>query len=522
MLRELALIALLPLLLPAPAVARTTLDVATPISAITVIDPARDKREAKLKRKFCRRAKAAHGKLERLLPLRAEEQGREEELGGLLLRGEMGCPKDADLAIAMVSFGQSIADILQGYPRYLASEAFFRSKRGRPEDLARAEDIARIMWLRDGPVYPGLPPHWTARERADWLGRDEVWAALGDSTRTDLRQRGLRRELLLDRQSPRFDPVRALAELEQSNQSEDQLYAAQLLLTGEVVPADPARGEALLWRAAKYHGPALKVLLDRIGPRLGGSDGAERGALTARLRSDIYNRDDPALRQRLADLLLPGLTAPQFKTQADTAWLLGDLVRNGQASAQAPLLAWIERALKSRQDLSNGETRSMLGWLVGSGSVEARAVLDRDVARTGGLVDGGLLTPNPAKPYPLEKLFTPDDYPLRALREEVEAVVQGWAVISPDGRAVDVQVTSQPEGGTITAIVATTRGIIQRRLRRPYAEWPGRYVKVQLPPIQYRLPECGTGKPPTAAVPGAIVIEGTCRRPPVYSVTFVD
>ena len=524
MMRKLALYALLvPLLTPAPAPARTTLQSAVPIHALTIIDPERDKRGAKLKRKFCHRAKAAHGKLDRLLPLRADEQGREEERAKLLLFGDAGCPKDADMAIAMVSFDQSIADILQGYPRLLAAEAFFRKERGRPEDLARAEDIARIDWLRDGPVYPGLPPHWTERERAEWLGRDDVWAALNSSVRLNSRQRVLRHGLLLDPQSPRFDPVRALAELEQSDQSADQLHAAQLLLAGEVVPADPARGEGLLWRAARYHGPALRALLDHITARMGSSTAAERGALTERLRKEVMRPEDPALRTRLTELLLPGLTAGDFKVQTDSAWLLGDLVRSGQNSVEPALIAWIERGLAAKQDAPKAEARKLLSSMVRGGSAGMRAVLDRDVARSGGAVDGGLLTPDPAKPYPLEKLFLPDDYPTRALREEVEALLQGWALIGPDGRAVDVQLTSTaPSGPTVDQIVKTAQGILQRRLRRPYAEFPGRYVRVTLPPIQFRLPECTTNVPLTEAPPGAIVVEGSCRQQPLYSVTIVD
>ncbi len=490
------------LLVPAIATARQP----TPVSLISIIDPARDRREAKLKRKFCHRAKAARGKLERLLPLRGGEQGREEELAMLLRSGDAGCPKNLDLAIAMVRSDQSVAEIVQGYPRHIQAEAAFRRERGRPEDLARAEEVARIMWLRDGPVYPGAPPSWTDQERMQFLARDDVWAVLGDTLHFNQRRAGLRHDLLLDPQSPRFNPALALDELTKSNFSEDQRRAVQILLEGKLVPADVPRGEALLWKLASYDDAAMAMLLDRIEPRWL----AERAALTAKLRAGGHGLNrSPALSGRLAALVTPGLTSKDPKVQADSASLL---LRYGM-QAEPALLGWIDRVLASKGDLGQSEARSNLGWLIVQGSASARALLDRELARNPP-VEGGLLTPNPARPVPLQKLVTGDDYPTRALREEIEGVVESTAIISPEGRIVLIEVTSSPND-SMARMVATT---LQRRLRRPYAEWPGRYVRVKLPPVQFRLPECTTDAPITPAIPGAILIDGACRQPPVYSV----
>ena len=483
----------------------------TPIATLSLIDLGRDRREAKLKRKFCHRASAAKGKRERLFPLRAGEQGREEELAQLLRSGEFGCPRDIDLAIAMVQSDQSVADIVNGWPRYVQAEAGFRKERGQPDDLARAEEIARIMWLRDGPVYPGAPPSWTDRERTQFLTRDDIWAVLGDKVHFNQRRADLRHDLLLEPQSPRFDPALALDELTQSNFAEDQRRAVQILLEGKLVPADVQRGETLLWKLAGYDDPAMTMLLDRIEPRWV----TERAPLTERLREAGQTQQrSPALAARLVALLLPGLVSKDPKVQVDSASLLLRYRTGAAPGAENALLGWIERVLATKGDPNQGEARTDLGWLIVQGSAPARDLLDRELARNPP-IDGGLLTPNPARPFPLQKLLNTNDYPVRALREEVEGVAQSTAIISPEGRVVLIEITSSPHDA-MAKMVATT---IQRRLRRPYAEWPGRYVRVKLPPVQFRLPECTTNAPITPAIPGAILVDGQCPQPPNLGVT---
>lgn len=480
-----------------------------PITVIDVMDPARDRHEAKLKRKFCQRATAAKGEPEKLLPLHDGEQGREEELSRLLRFGNSGCPTDLDLAIAKLRSDQTVAEIVQGYPRNIQAEAELRRERGRPEDLARSEQIARIMWLRYGPVYPGAPPSWTEQQRKQFLARDDVWAVLSDKLHFNQRRANLRHDLMLDPQSTRFDPVLALNELTKSNYSEDQRLAVRILLEGKLIPADVPRGEALLWKLASYDDAAMAMLLDRIEPRWV----AERGNLTAQLReADKSQQRGATLAARLVALVTPGLANKDPKVQADSAAILLRHRPDIESGAGPALLGWIGRVLATRGDPNQGEARTHLGWLIMLGSAPARTLLDRELKRNPP-VEAGLLTPDLERPAPLQNLFTANDYPTRALREGVEGVVEGKAVISPEGRVVLIEITSSPID-TLAATVATT---IQRRLRRPYRDRPGRYVRVKLPPVQFRLPECTTGEPITPAIPGAILVDGPCAQPTLYS-----
>lgn len=491
------------MLVPGVAAARN----AVPISAITVIDPERDRREAKLKRKFCHRAKAAKGRPERLLPLRKEEPSREQELAMLLRSGDSGCPKDIDLAIAMVRSDQTVAEIVNGWSTFIRLEAAFRRERGLPEDMARADEITRSLWLRDAPTYPGAQPNWTDQERLEFLERDDVWAVLGDKVHFNWRRWSLRHDLMLNPQSRRFAPALAVDELAGSNFVDDPLRAVGILLEGKLVPADVPRAEALLWKTAGYYDPAMVMLLDRIAPRWT----TERAAFTAELRkADQSPQRGPDLAARLVALVSPGLDTPDPQVQADSAALL---LRywSTTGGAQAPLLGWLDRKLTARRDPVRESALPILAALVAQGSAPARAMLDRELARSP-LIDVGLLTPNPAKPVPLQKLVTENDYPTRAMREEMEGVVTGTAIIGPDGRVVLVEIAGSPD----PLFAKTVSGLIQRRLRRPYPEHPGRYVRVQLPPVQFRLPECMTDEAPTAAVPGAILVEAQCRQQPVY------
>jgi len=499
------------LLLPVNAHAQSV-----PITTVHVIDLKKDRREARLKQKFCRRVKSSKGQIARLLPLKEAEQGREEELAMLVRHGESGCPSNIDLAIALVESHLSIGEVMRGSGRLLFAEAAWRRDRGTPADLERAEEIARMIWLRDGTTYAGLQPRWSGRERADFLTRTDVWPLLVDPAVTQVRLLSLRREMLLDPETSRFDPVRAVDELAKSNLAEDKLQAAKLLLAGKVVPADPARAEELLTEVAKYDDKGLAQLLDRLAPRMGDAAGAERPALTARLRTVSAPRDAD-LKSRLAALVQPGLAARDFKTQTDSAWLLSNLMQVGDQAQNDALLGWIENALKSRQELPGKEARSILGWLVTQGFAPARVILDRDILRTGGLVEAGDWTPDPVKPTPMEKVILSHDYPTRALREERTGVVRAAAVFDPNGKVLLVEVLTSSGSPDLDRTVQAT---LQRRMRRAWPEWPGRYVRVKLPPVQFRISGCDD-EPPTPAIEGAVLVDGVrfCRQPdmtPIY------
>ena len=77
-------------------------------------------------------------------------------------------------------------------------------------------------------------------------------------------------------------------------------------------------------------------------------------------------------------------------------------------------------------------------------------------------------------------------------------------MIGPDGRVVLVEV--EPSGSP--DLDQMVRGIVQRRFRRTFTEYPGRYVRIKLLPIQFRIQHCDKDEPVTKPVEGAALVDG--------------
>lgn len=468
----------------------------------------REAKREKVVRTFCRRARAAHGRMEKLLPLKDDEWDRAFEFVDDLERGKANCPKDPDLAIALMDSLVANSSPFHIDDSWINRLARMLLNRGRPEDLVRAEELVRIMWVRNiNYLYPtALAPHWTEAERTAFIARDDVWAYLQAQAVRYPQTNDKLIEAWLDPQSPRFDPVKGIAQLEAHSSVFDWVRAANLLLEGRLVPADPARAETLLWKAAQFDDNARLVLLDVLQPRLTSKDPGVRAPLLKRFLP-WFQTGTPLsepLRERLTKVYLLELDAPDALQQRDAAQLLTAIATQGTASAVPPLLRWINNVLRARNDPRQNAARTMLARLITANIAPARTMLDQEFARHGGLIEAGAWTPDPARPVGFDKYITSNDYPTRALREEREGIVQAWAVIGPDGRVVLVEV--EPSGSP--DLDQMVRGIVQRRFRRTFTEYPGRYVRIKLLPIQFRIQHCDKDEPVTKPVEGAALVDG--------------
>ena len=470
------------------------------------LDPKELARHERLVRGFCKRAVKSNGDPARLLPLRKQETEHENDFSYLLERGDEGCPKDIGLAIAVLESLQPEANLIAADAEVARPLASLLVKRGSPADLKRAQEIDRYLWVRRD--YAAREPQWTSDERIAFLSRDDVWAYLQQGNSANFYGRDLRLDPLLNAKSSRYDPVGAIPLLEISSNPADKLQAAEMLTDGKLLPADLPRAEALLWSMESWHEPALTQLLEIIEPRLLGNSSPEANALRLRLAASV-ERSVPqyqATRERIARCLLPELKNSDPAIQLKVANILTDLAVKGSPTAEAAVLEWIAPLFRAGGDPKNDTALPILAKLTSAGSTRAQAMLEQPLKRHGGLVDGGLWTPDPAKPVPLSKVITAIDYPTRALREEREGTFESTAIFGPDGRILVVMVTGTDDPQLRQAVVS----LLTRRMRRSYPQWPGRYVRVKLPTIQFRIKECG-GEYLSPAVEGAVLVEGELR-----------
>lgn len=454
-------------------------------------------------RDFCRKAARAKGRVDKVLPIKRTDENDIANLAQLLLDGSKGCPRDPDLAVALLELliaGRSDFAVETGLLGDLRRALI---SRGRPNDLLRAEELNRVLWVR----WIGTSPNWGEAERRAFIARDDVWAFVTDPSRDTPRSRELRIEAWLDPLSPRFDPARGVDALVRGG-PDDQRRAAQILLAGEGVPPDPERAERVLLAAAARDDAALAMLLDRIEPRLAGPVTLDREYLLMELwRIAQRSIKDPALRERLVRIFTPRLGAADPASQRFAATVLAALYQQGTESAAPALLDWIDRSLTGQDAASQRAAMVELARLVMAGSGPARILLDREFARSGGLVEAGAWTPDPERPVPFERILTGDDYPLRAARSDTQGVVQARAVIGPDRRVLLVEIVGSPDAVLSETVVK----LVMRRLRRSYPEHPGRYVRVTLPPIQFRVIGCDKDKALPEVLPGAVLVEARMR-----------
>lgn len=461
---------------------------------------------------FCRKAQRAKGQLAKLGSLKKVSLDQRDHYTYLLERGEDGCPKDLDLAIALAETLIADQSLLIAPENYMARLHDLLRIRNLPTDRNRADELQRYLWVRGGYPVRGQPT-WTIEERRAFVSRDDVWTEVGKAVDGGSTRYSLHLEAVLDPLSPHYSPATAVDLLQRSSSVENWVRAAQMQLDGRLVPADPQRAEAILWRAAMHNDDAVLMLIDLHQRELASTDATVRQLFLLKLLPFV-DRTPPrgaALRERIAPYYVPGLTSPDPTVQIASARLLAKWAGQGTQSGLQPLLAWIEPRLVSADDATASEARSLLRMLVEAGVASALPMMNREYARLGGLIQGGDWTPNPDRADKFQNYITPNDYPTRAMREERTGVVRATAVFGPDGRVFLIEITGSSGSPDLDQAVRST---LTRRMRRSWPEYPGRYIRVILPPIQFRIihPD---DDPPAAPVEGAVLLDGKAISYPV-------
>lgn len=476
---------------------------------LTKDDIRKSKQKERDERAFCHEARRSGPGIIKSLSRGKYQPEQIAHYSYFLRMGEQGCPKDIDLAIALMDHLLAGQPLISANPDWLGCLYPLLRIRGSESDLARAELIARYLWFRGRAYLLGsFAPRWSDAERIAFYSRDDVWAMLNDGPRGSVGSSDVRIDIWLDPKAARFDPVRALTVLEESTNSGHWSRAAAILSDGKLVPVDLPRAEALLWKAAAIDPLAVAPLLDFLEPRLEMASPTDRRVAINRLKSIVLRSvpGDLAVRERLVRLFLPDLKVADPDTQSSAAAVLTVLALAGSPSAGPPLLAWIDGVFQVPGEPRLSLATALLVSLVKAGVPTARDALDREFTRHGGLAEGGDWTADPArKSGKFSSYWTANDYPVRTLRQEREGVVTASAIFGPDGKVVYIEITSSAD----LSLAAAVRSTMQRRLRRIFPEYPGRYVKVKLPPIQFRIVSCDKSEPVTAAIEGMVQVDGT-------------
>ena len=505
--RSLAILLVLAVAMPAEGTSYV------PITVITKESIKEDRIRKRQEQAFCRKAQQAKGQIAKLGSLKKISFDQRLDYSYLLEAGEDGCPKDLNLAIALAE------TLVTDQSPWLVSEDYLGRLldllriRDLPADRNRADELSRYLWVR-GNYLACVAPTWTIEERRAFVARDDVWAEVSKATDGCSAKFSLHLEAVLDPLSPHYNPATTVDLLQRSSSADNWVRAARMLLDGRLVPADLPRAEAILWRAAVHSDEAVLMLIDLHRGDLASTDTAARQTFLVKLLP-LVDRTPPrsaAVRERIAPYFVPGLNNPDPQVQIASARLLTRLAQQGTGSAVPPLLAWIEPRLVSSDTSIASQARSLLWLLVNADVAAAQPIMSREYARHGGLVQGGDWTPDPAKPVKFQNYITPNDYPTRAMREERTGVVRATAVFGPDGRVFLIEITGSSGSPYLDQAV---RSILTRRMRRLWPENPGRYVRVKLPPIQFRISD-DDGKFETPPLEGAVQVDGVRLVRPVY------
>ena len=511
--RSLAIVLALAVAMPAGATINTL-----SVHRITKQDLRESAKRRRQEQAFCRKAQKAKGQLAKLGSLKKLLFDQRYDYTYLLERGEGGCPKDVDLAIALAE------TLVADQSPWLVSEDYMGRLldllriRDLPADRNRADELSRYLAVR-GNYLARVTPTWTTEERRAFVARDDVWAQVSTAVDGSSTKFTLHLEAVLDPLSPHYNPATAIDLLQRSSSVENWVRAARMLLDGRLVPADLPRADAILWRAVMHSDDAVLMLVDLHQGEVVSKDPAVRQLFLAKLLPFV-DRTPPrgaAVREQIAPYYVPGLTNPDPQVQTASAGLLTRWAAQGTQSILPPLLAWIEPRLVSTDKAIASEARSFLRMLVEAGVTSAYPIMNREYARLGGLIQGGDWTPDPAKPVTFDKYFTSNDYPTRAMREERGGVVRATAVFGPDGRIFIVEITGSSGSPDLDQAVRST---LWRRMRWAWPEHPGRYVRVKLPPIQFRIIYCDD-EPPAPPVEYALQVDAKANcRPPDMTVVY--
>jgi TonB family protein len=465
---------------------------------------------------LCRKVWANRRNLDTILSDKAFYPERLKNLSERFRYGEYGCRRDLPLAIKLMERIAGIDPLSadQNYVRQLI-ELLDTSK--VPDSFARAQELKRLQWVRGSFYGREAELGWTESERMTFVARGDIWAHLMAQGPEVQWAKSRVAEGLLNPASPRRDPANGISFVENRGKSHlgasHVTSAARYLIEGKSVAKDWARAEALLGPVALGDESAKAMILPLIAPRMDSPESSVRDAAAATLFKLLRNgwaygqrpsATDDAVRTILVPYYAARLSNADSTDVEDAVSKLTDFAVSKNETAVPPLITWLDKRLRVIKMEDRIPAWDALARLIRADNADARKLLDADMKRTAGIVDVGLLkTENH-----IAGSISDDDYPPSAQRNEEDGVVSVTLLIAPNGRGIAAFVTK----GATPTLDAEVAKLMARRFRFEFPNHRGRYVRVQMPDVQFRLPECSGGRESDPAIPGAIVVTARCRR----------
>jgi hypothetical protein len=504
----------------ASVAAPTTLEMPMPITVISLENLKESrKRQRQMRREWMPVCRRVWGKRNDLDAVFADPKSasNSRQLADRFLYGDYGCRKDLSLALALME-----RIVSSNQFRFIEDHSFITSlielhvQAKTAASDTRAQELKRLLWLRGAFYGNESELSWTPAEKVNFVARRDIWAYLHSQGPDAYWASTKIASALLSQNSPRYDPAAGISFVEnlskQRSVNEFVISAARLLIDGKNVSRDLMRAEALLWRIAPYEDTASAMILPLIAPRLNSQDSSQRDAaatsLMKLLPGQSFGRTSSASLNAVRTALVPyfnaRLQSPDKLIVQDAMAKLTDFVEAKNAMAGPPLFVWLDRQLSGQNIEHKTVAWQSLARLSRAALPEALKLLEADIKRTKGIVDIGVV--GEANNFN-RSFITSDDYPPSALRSEEEGVVSVTLLVAPSGRGLQAFVTK----GASPRLDAEVAKLAARRLRLKFPDHPGRYVRVRLPDIQFRLDRSCFNEPSTPAIGGAIVVEGECR-----------
>jgi hypothetical protein len=479
-----------------------------------------DMRKWKQQRKaLCRKGARLRHDPQRIV-LSTEFNGNDRNrLADLYWTGE-DCRKDPVKAIALLDLivGTNPAapidlNALQGLIAY-------HSEYDPQKSLSRIMGLKRMLWMHGDFSGDDTELGWDDRGKRAYVLSDPIWTWSNDNEAKGWRINYtiilVKMQALLDPTSSRFDFEKGVTYAIRQNNVDHMYAAAMMLEEGKLAPRDMARAADLLWRS-RSHSQAHALLIKRTAPLLDDPDAAVRAKAFADMK-DLATQHTPtgvaasdAMIIAFSKQLKTAVAGDALNAQQE----LNTLVLKGSTKAKAVLIPHITNQLRSGTAEQQNAARISLSAIFRSGdnSVQplldedikrANAILDEHIKKTGGLID---LTTNDA----LQFSMTDNDYPTRAMRDEESGLVSVTVILGPDGRTLKVEQATgaSPRLASEVAKIAFRRARIKPARRK---EFEGRYVRVRLPDVFFRLAECDNGQVLAEPPANAIVVTGICYR----------
>jgi hypothetical protein len=510
-----------------PVAVSASLEIAQPVSVTVFSDREMHKHNRLTRREWaakCRKAWAKRNDLDSLF--------RDPALVGDLSRladrfsyGDDGCRKAPAFAAILIERIAGI-DPLSALREDVTRLIKLHSQTNTPESLRRVTELKRFLWVRGLLYASDTELGWTEAEKLAFIARDDIWnSLLAQDHPTDWPNVRIATGLLSPA-SPRYDPAQGVRYVTGWSKGDpDNLFVlkvARMLIDGQSVAKDLPSAEALLWKIAPSSEEARTLILPLVAPRLESKEVGVRDESVLALLKLVTNayggyHHEPgaqAVYSRLVPYFASRLKSRDGAAVEDAATKLIGFIEVGNETAATPLLAWLDKQLRSPILETQLPAWKSLTRLVRAGSPAARASMDVDIARTGGVVELGVL--DEATNNFKREFITTDDYPPSAIRNAEEGVVSISLLVSPSGRALEATVTKS----AIPSLDGMLAKLAARRIAGlKFPDHPGRYVRVTIPDVQFRLGKsCTADGAPTPAVPGAIVVDAECRQPVIQIV----